>query len=325
MIKKSIILFISFLFSLTLVHCQNWKTKNEKDPFDGHYSSAYVKGKGTNSPYNSPLFVINYFKNSENLNIYFSEVGYAGCNNKKISITFDGSDSIYTFNAETGKNNEIWFLKEDRSFNSFIEQIKKHNKMFVIANSECNENRLEFKLNGSSLAIRSTIPENYFEKENERFESLIEKAIKNKEKGWLEESEHYFNEAAKINKIKTDSIKISLAKIDSSSTHQSCFEKLLEAFEKRGALPIEDFKDEEVIVTIRRGSKTDCYAGITETEKGEIVKIWLLDTESNRELVYNKEESTVLIDIENGVSSEFDMSNGKIMNVFFINRLNEKN
>lgn len=163
MYKKSIILLLSFLFSFSLVHCQNWKIENKKDSINGEYSSAYVKGKCVNSPCNYPLFGINYYENSENLKTYFSEVGYAKCNNKKVNITFDKSYSIYIFIAESGKNDEIWILKEDRTFSSFIEEVKKSDRMFVTASSECGENYLEFNLNGSSKAISKVIPKNYFE------------------------------------------------------------------------------------------------------------------------------------------------------------------
>jgi hypothetical protein len=368
------ILLFSFLF-LGGVYSQSWKFNKDKDPFEGDYSSAYIVGAGSKEPYTSPLFVINYFDKEESVNIYFSDVGYSGCDNKTVKIAFDLSDTILTFETTSDKNNEIWFLVQKQGFESLIKSVKSCRKMYVRIESDCNFNSLEFTLKGSSSAVEKVLPTNYFEEQSKKFNELIaeainyktegkldesnyffnkasklnsykadsirltldleqqkrkfdefiEKAIDFEKKGWSEESNYYFKEASKLNKRKTDSIKSALKnKTISHDVETSCYEKLINAFDKRGSDSISNLEREDVIISVRNKSKPECYAGVADIFGQKVQKLWIIDVESNKKLIYDVKDSEEKIIISNGYSSDFYLKENEVVNVFLINKLKEK-
>lgn len=369
-----IVLLFSFLF-IGGVYSQSWKVTKDKDPFEGDYSSAYIAGIGSKEPYTSPLFVINYFNKEGSLNIYFTDVGYSGCDNKTVKVTFDFSDSVLTFEAIDDKNNEIWFLVQKEGFESFIKSVKRCKKMYVRVESDCNFNSLEFTLKGSSNAIEEVLPTNYFEEQskmfnelitkainykaegkrdeyhyffdkaseiyaykadsirltleleqqNRKFNDLIEKAIDCEKKGWSEESNYYFNKASIINKRKTDSIKSALKnKTRSLDGETSCYDKLINAFDKRGSDSISNLEGEDVIISLRNKSESECYAGVANIYGHKVQKIWIIDVGSNKKLIYDVKDSDEKILISNGYSSDFYLKENEVANVFLINKLKEK-
>lgn len=374
MTYNCIVLLFSFLF-MGGVYSQSWKVTKDKDPFEGDYSSAYIAGTGSKEPYTSPLFVINYFNKEGSLNIYFTDVGYSGCDNKTVKVTFDLSDTVLTFEATSDKNNEIWFLVQKHGFESFIKSVKSCKKMYVRIESDCNFNSLEFTLKGSSYAIEKALPTNYFEEQSKKFNELIaeainyktegkldeshhffnkaseinaykadslrhtldvkqqnrefdefiEKAIEFEKKGWSEESNYYFKEASKLNKRKADSIKSALNnKTIPHDVETSCYEKLINTFNRRGSDSISNLEREDVIISIRNKSKSECYAGVANIYGHKVQKIWIIDVDSNKKLIYDVKDSDEKLLISNGYSSDFYLKENEVANVFLINRLNEK-
>ena len=74
--KKLLFLSILFLCTTTNVSAQSWKYENGGDAFDGKYKTSFVKGTGSNSPYNKPILAINKYDNSPAVNFYISSAGY---------------------------------------------------------------------------------------------------------------------------------------------------------------------------------------------------------------------------------------------------------
>jgi hypothetical protein len=156
--KVYLILIIIPLFSIS--YCQSWSYKAGENVFDGKYKIASVVGKGGKFPYNSPVFVINNFKN-ETINIYISDVGYAGCDNKVAIIKFAGDSSTYKFAIKTNSDKDTWFIdylyySTDEDYINWIkllDNLKKYSRMYIRLSSDCGQTDLEFPLIGSTAAI----------------------------------------------------------------------------------------------------------------------------------------------------------------------------
>ena len=74
--KKLLFLSILFLYTQTNVSAQSWKYENGGDVFDGKYKTSFVKGTGSNYPYNKPILAINKYDTSPAVNFYISSAGY---------------------------------------------------------------------------------------------------------------------------------------------------------------------------------------------------------------------------------------------------------
>ena len=169
--NKNVLIIIAILFISTNALSQSWTYNEGGDAFDGKYRTSSIDGIGTDYPYHEPMFVVNYFENSNNLNVYISNAGYAGCDGKVIKVKFNNNDTIYTFDATTNSDRDIWFLKEyanefydynTLTLDQLLKKLMKYSKFFVRVSSDCGKNDLEFSLNGSSKAINFVLPDNYF-------------------------------------------------------------------------------------------------------------------------------------------------------------------
>jgi hypothetical protein len=155
---------------------QKWSYTSGSNAFDGEYKTASIVGKGGLFPYNKPLFVVNIFSDN-NLNIYITNAGYAGCDNKIIYIKFDSESLIYSFTVTTNSTHEGWFLNKNIYDSSsltnleLIENLKLHNKIYVRLSSDCNQSDYEFSLVGSSVALNYIITE-YLKKKKDYAEML---------------------------------------------------------------------------------------------------------------------------------------------------------
>jgi hypothetical protein len=180
--KKMIFTTILLVTSL-LVFCQNWSYNNGGNAFDGKYKYAQVVGSGGEFPYNNPIFTINYFENSNDLNLYFSKVGYAGCDGKEISIKFDSDDNIYTFDVSSNSDKDTWFISfyswHEYKINEIelLERFMKYSSFDVRISSDCGQSDYKFSLSGSTNAIKYVAKE-WLEKKKE--EQLKEKEIQEK-------------------------------------------------------------------------------------------------------------------------------------------------
>lgn len=157
--KKSVLLFIFILLLSNINFGQKWTYSSGGNVFDGQYKTSSIVGTGGEFPYNNPVFVVNLFEN-EQLNVYLSDAGFAGCDNKVAYIKFDNSEELLTFEITTNQNQDIWFLKANSrekeasiSIIDLLEKIKGHKTMYIRLYSDCNQSDYKFSLTGSSMAI----------------------------------------------------------------------------------------------------------------------------------------------------------------------------
>jgi len=171
-------------------HGQSWSYQDGENPFDGKYKSSHVKGKGTEFPYNSPLLYVNYFEKSGAINIYIGACGYAGCDNNLIYVKFDDEEPIYVFDVTSNSEKSVWFLHETKDATTdyhlpayeFLQKLKKHNKVYIRASSDCGSNDMVFSLSGSTKALNYVIPDGWMEEAEssrvyKRYLDLISEAI----------------------------------------------------------------------------------------------------------------------------------------------------
>jgi len=204
--KKYLILFAFIIFIINTTYAQRWTYKSGGNAFDGKYKTSSIKGSGGEFPYTSPYFVVNYFENSEQLNIYVSNAGSAICDGKIVYMKFDNDEKLYQFKVSTNADEDLWFLEKyynDESTLSKVEllnKLKSQNRIYVRLRSDCGQTDYEFSLAGSSAAINYVTAE-YFNKlkqielakkkkeEEERKKSALNKIKKKQIIKMMEENE----------------------------------------------------------------------------------------------------------------------------------------
>jgi hypothetical protein len=99
----------------------------------------------------------------------------------------------------------------------------------------------------------------------------------------------------------------------------NCYNKWAAKFEERGADPVKDGVYEDVIVTIRQGSKATCYNGKVEVHGGLITKFWILLNDGSLEEVKRtwKNASDKNVNIVNGISKSMVSVHGELINVLW--------
>lgn len=200
---KQLTLNVLIICSLvSTISAQNWEYSKGGDAFDGKYRTSSIKGVGNEFPYEEPVFVVNRFLKSDNINVYLNDVGYAGCDSKYVKITFDNDNKVYLFDASTDTNKDAWFLSKANfadntiSKSELLKKLMSYYKMHVRISSDCGERDFEFSLNGSSQAINYVLPDNYF-KEND-YNSKIAKGDKYLDQKAYDKAIKEYSEAAKI-------------------------------------------------------------------------------------------------------------------------------
>lgn len=99
----------------------------------------------------------------------------------------------------------------------------------------------------------------------------------------------------------------------------NCYNKWAAKFEERGADPVKDGVYENVIVTIRQGSKATCYNGKVEVHGGYITQFWILLNDGSLEEVKRtwKNASDKNVNIVNGISKSMVSVHGELINVLW--------
>ena len=108
---------------------------------------------------------------------------------------------------------------------------------------------------------------------------------------------------------------------------QTCHQKYVAVFEKRGAYPVEDGIYDNVIITFRKGSMADCFYGKVKVQNGEIVpqEMYLKFEDDTFEKLqkkfrYPKEPVT----IENGMSKTMIMADDELITILFVKKIKPK-
>ena len=166
--KNNYISTILLLLSINL-YSQSWKYKNGGDVFDGKYKTSFVKGSGSEFPYNKPNLSINKFDNDSSMNFYISSAGYftEGTGVKILWVFNTEPDVIYsTYDWSYSSDGKIIFFEEFNDPNSdnkisryeFIEKLKLASKVSVRISNKFGSNNIVFPLSGSTKAIDFVLP-----------------------------------------------------------------------------------------------------------------------------------------------------------------------
>ena len=167
--KKLLFLSILFLYTQTNVSAQSWKYENGGDVFDGKYKTSFVKGTGSNYPYNKPILAINKYDTSPAVNFYISSAGYFQEDTSlKILWVFNTEpDVIYsTYDWSYSSDGKTIFLREfndPKSDNKiskyeFMKKLKSASKVSARISDKYGTNTLTFSLSGSTKAIDFVLP-----------------------------------------------------------------------------------------------------------------------------------------------------------------------
>ena len=178
------LLFILILLITSLSYSQSWKYKTFTSDFDGKYKLARVYGTGGEFPYQKPDLVV-IKRSGGSIDIYVSQAGYSGCDNKFIYFKFNGDEKTYRANrVGGGANNDAWFVRsmENISTNQLLEKFTKHNSVAVRLGSNCGRNDFKFSLRGSTKALNNVLGYGWFKKQLEKEEERIKKYKERKRK-----------------------------------------------------------------------------------------------------------------------------------------------
>ena len=199
------LLFILLFTSIS--YSQSWKYNTFESDFDGSYKIARVYGTGGEFPYKNPdLVVLRYSTGA--INIYISDAGYSGCDNKKVKFKFNNDDKIYTTSSVgDGTNNDSWFIysMNDISEIQLLEKFTKHNSVSVRLISNCSSKDYKFSLSGSTKALNTVFGYGWLKKQLEKEEERIKKYKERKRKNEEEILKKYIEN--KELKRKKDSLK----------------------------------------------------------------------------------------------------------------------
>ena len=167
--KKLLFLSVLFLYIQINVSAQSWKYENGGDAFDGKYKTSFVKGTGSNYPYNKPILAINKYDTSTAVNFYISSAGYfqEGTDVNIMWVFNTEPDVIYsTYDWSYSSDGKTIFLREfndPKSDNKiskyeFMEKLKSASKVSVRTSDKYGKNNLTFSLSGSTKAIDFVLP-----------------------------------------------------------------------------------------------------------------------------------------------------------------------
>jgi hypothetical protein len=271
--KKLLFLSILFLYTQTNVSAQIWKYENGGSAFDGKYKTSFIKGLGSEFPYNKPILAINKFDKNSSINFYISSAGYfQEDTGVKILWVFNTEPNVIysTYDWSYSSDGKIIFFKEFNDPNSdnkisryeFIEKLKLASKVSVRISNKYGSNDLTFSLSGSTKAIDFVLP---------NLKDLIsdvvyKRQIKNKFK---EEKKIELNKLLEIlktqkisessmsilkNKIKTD---LGIGLLGQKGTGESYTSLKVYPFKEKGMF--ESFRYVNVFYVLEDGTEKEIY------------------------------------------------------------------
>ena len=249
------ILLLLFFITLSFESFSQWSYKTVKSDFDGTYKRAIVFGSGGEYPYKNPYLVVRYGKEN-GLDIYISDAGYSGCDNRQVFFKFNGDDEKYKSKyVNEGANRDSWFISSLENFTLFelIEKFKKHSYVSVRLINDCSLKDYRFPLSGSTKAI-------YYVISNTEVDSKI------KELRILQE-----NKKIKLNKI------LKILKIEKLTSWS--ISKVEKKIKKN--LDYEDFEIDSIVV-LPDDSFPDYYSFLSNSS----VKLYYIKTDKSKSEIY---------------------------------------
>lgn len=104
----------------------------------------------------------------------------------------------------------------------------------------------------------------------------------------------------------------------------NCYLKWAKKFEERGSEDVTDGIYDDVIITIRQGTKAECFNGKVEVVKGKITQMWLKQDGGTFELLDKKYKITNEAKVVNGMSTTLVTIDDELINVIFHKKLKPK-
>lgn len=111
------------------------------------------------------------------------------------------------------------------------------------------------------------------------------------------------------------------AQTSSDREDKSCYAMWAKAFEIRGSHEIKDGWHDGVVLSIRSGSRNDCYTAKVQVEKGDIKDIFIKFVDGRYEPYLPKYKYDQKISITNGISRTMQTVDDELVNIIFINHL----
>ena len=146
-------LLILLLFIPLVSFGQSWIYDQSIDPFDGKESTLIHYGYGGQFPYKNPVLKFRYRHNTNELEIYIADLGYSGCDDNYISMSFnDDPQNVFSYFVNESTNRTAVFFEED-DFVPLIMKLKKYSYVTVRFSNSCGVKRFKFNLKGSSNAL----------------------------------------------------------------------------------------------------------------------------------------------------------------------------
>lgn len=117
---------------------------------------------------------------------------------------------------------------------------------------------------------------------------------------------------------------IAQAQTPATEDEVSCYYQYIKVFENRGANDVEDGVYDDVVITIRKGTRTDCYTGKVMIEKRAIKTMYIKFSDGNYDLfepLYKFKEDVVVV---SGKSKTQVTVDDQLIDVFFPKLLRPK-
>lgn len=114
--------------------------------------------------------------------------------------------------------------------------------------------------------------------------------------------------------------------ISKAQNESDCFQKYAKVFEVRGANEVEDGTYEDVVITIRKGSFTDCLMGKVTVSGGLVVRnsIALIFVDGTFEPFRRAYKGNDPITITNGMSKTLITEDDELIKILFISAIKPK-
>lgn len=97
----------------------------------------------------------------------------------------------------------------------------------------------------------------------------------------------------------------------------NCYQKYAKKFEERGANDVPDGWDEDVVVTFRQGSTSECLMGKVKVVNGIITQIYLRNTDGSYEIYKKQFKHATKATITNGISKTLVTVDDILVNIIF--------
>jgi hypothetical protein len=203
---------IAFLIFIPIISFGQWTLEESNDPFDGKIIYVTAKGYGGDFPYANPSLIIRYKKASEKIDVYISGLGYTGCDDNSLIISYNNDPgNVKRYSVSESVGNDALFIN-DYQFKDLFDNLKKYSVISVKFRNSCRINTFSFGLKGSSLAINRLLNQTkQFNPKLERLQAEREKKqriIDNKKNLVVNETFYRLIDSMKQQSVPENTIKL---------------------------------------------------------------------------------------------------------------------